>query len=296
MFLSLRLSFVSLTLSLSVCESLSHTLRSLLSLPGSFFHRFCAPNWLPRAVHLTVELGEQRGGSNVRGKHASKRSSSSKGRTRKRSDGGRRRQQQKQSNRQYCTLCMCVWMRRFSFLSPFCQLWTKQKKLQWQKSGLMDGWKHYSDKVQRSHESLTLTKVQRSHGKMKNLLWQSPAFSWIDESFTLTKSPAVPWMDENIILTNEWSQNRMKFLLWFVDGWIDGCVLLQQLASYLAGPLIIIIINYWIFQLLNSPIVDSVRALFHHWPSWMNEWMRRRPVLTELLHYLFQLMSGWMRK
>jgi len=58
-----------------------------------------------------------------------------------------------------------------------------------------------------------------------------------------------------------------------MDGWMDGCVLLQQLASYLAGPLIIIIINYWIFQLLNSPIVDSVRALFHHWPSSMNEWM-----------------------
>jgi len=56
-----------------------------------------------------------------------------------------------------------------------------------------------------------------------------------------------------------------------MDGWMDGCVLLQQLASYLAGPLIIIIINYWIFQLLNSPIVDSVRALFHHWPSSMNE-------------------------
>ncbi len=103
--------------------------------------------------------------------------------------------------------CVCVWMRRFSFLSPFCQLWTKQKKLQWQKSGLMDGWKHYSDKVQRSHENLTLTKVQRSHGK--------------DEKFTLTKSS---------ILMNRWKYNSDKWVvstpdevLIMIGGWMDVC-------------------------------------------------------------------------
>jgi hypothetical protein len=32
-------------------------------------------------------------------------------------------------------------------------------------------------------------------GKMKILLWQSPAFSWIDESLTLTKvQPSHGWM------------------------------------------------------------------------------------------------------
>jgi hypothetical protein len=209
---------LSVCLSLCVCESLSHTLRSLPSLPGSFFHRFCAPNWLPRAVHLTVELGEQEEGpmcEESKQARGARRQGEELGSAAMAAGGGSSRNKATVSTAH----CVCVSMRRFSFLSPFCQLWTKQKKLQWQKSGLMDGWKHYSDKVQRSHENLTLTKVQRSHGKMKNLLWQSPAFSW---KLYSDKSPAVPWMDENIILTNEWSQHRMKFLLWFVDGWMDG--------------------------------------------------------------------------
>jgi len=229
---SLPSSFFCLSHSLSLCVWVSFTHTEVCSVSSwIFLSQVLCTELATTCCPFNCRTRGARGGSNVRGKHASKRSSSSKGRTRKRSDGGRRRQQQKQSNRQYCTLCMCVWMRRFSFLSPFCQLWTKPKKLQWQKSGLMDGWKHYSDKVQRSHESLTLTKVQRSHGKMKNLLWQSPAFSWIDESFTLTKSPAVPWMDEKIILTNEWSQHRMKFLLWFVDGWMDGWMCIVATVS-----------------------------------------------------------------
>jgi hypothetical protein len=162
----------------------------------------CCPfNWRTRGA---------REGSNVRGKQASKRSSSSKGRTRKRSDGGRRRQQQKQSNRQYCTLCVCGCECVGSRFSPPSVSFGRNKKNYsdrravswmdenitptkssglmktslWQKSsGLMERWKFYSDKV------------QRSDGKMKALLWQSPAFSWIDESFTLTKvQPSHGWM------------------------------------------------------------------------------------------------------
>jgi hypothetical protein len=71
----------------------------------------------------------------------------------------------------------------------------------------MDGWKHYSDKVQRSHENLTLTKVQRSHGK--------------DEKFTLTKSS---------ILMNRWKYNSDKWVvstpdevLIMIGGWMDVC-------------------------------------------------------------------------